>query len=214
MLVNLQPKTYVISLRDQTQLSAQGQRNRDLAEQYLDLTLSTLAQQAWHYSLWPARDGHQLTPEDWAAQGITVYPKSKIARHPGALGCLYSHLELWRLCMAMGEPIVILEHDVLIKRPWQAVSIENAVVKLGTLFRTTRASEGVGDWEPGAWAYLIDPSAAQTMIAYLQTHGAIVVDKLIGSRVVNWLYCDPQMVTLNVSSLAQSSTNGKNERRR
>ena len=214
MLVDLQPKTYVISLRTQTQLSAMGQYNRDLAEGYLDHTIATLEQQGWNYSLWPARDGYMLTAKDWADQGITVYPKSKIARHVGALGCLYSHLELWKLCIAIDEPIVILEHDVLIKRPWQPIGVNNTVVKLGTMFRTNRVSKGVGAWCPGAWAYLIDPSAAQTMIIYLQTHGAIVVDKLIGASVVNWLHCDPQMVTLNIRSLAQSSTNGKNERRR
>ena len=77
-----------------------------------------------------------------------------------------------------------------------------------------RESEDVGTWCPGAWAYLIDPSAAATMIKYLQTHNALVVDKLMGSRVVDWGYSNPPMVSLNISSLIQSSTNGNNERQR
>jgi hypothetical protein len=47
-----------------------------------------------------------------------------------------------------------------------------------------------------------------------QTHNALVVDKLMGSRVVDWGYSNPPMVSLNASSLIQSSTNGNNERQR
>jgi len=100
------------------------------------------------------------------------------ASTPGVKGCFYSHYRLWQHCAEIGEPIIIWEDDIVLRRPFIPVEFRDVlVVALG---HPTK-SQGYIDYlenptgepqaqnyrqtsMPGCCGYAIKPHAARILI--------------------------------------------------
>jgi len=49
-----------------------------------------------------------------------------------SIGCLFSHVSLWAHCLEIDRPIVILEHDAIMVKPYLQHSCWNAITYLGS----------------------------------------------------------------------------------
>lgn len=110
--------------------------------------------------------------EAWEA-----HKESKI-NTPGVKGCFYSHFNLWKKCVALAEPIIIWEDDIVLKRKYIPVEWEDVlVVALGHPGKSARYmeyfNEPVGEPEaahyrqssmPGCCGYAIKPHAAKKLV--------------------------------------------------
>ena len=102
------------------------------------------------------------------------------------IACFLSHYSLWCMCLDKDKPIVILEHDAIMVKPYLRHSYLNNIVYLGgceqvagTLHATDtippHASDhkGLDRFICRAHAYAIDPPMAKNLVAYSIHHGII-----------------------------------------
>lgn len=110
------------------------------------------------------------------------------------IACLLSHYSLWCMCLAMDRPIVILEHDAIMVKPYFVHKYFNNIVYLGSKEQYKHGSEvysipphasdhkGLDRFLCRAHAYAIDPAIAKNLVAYTIQHGIITsADALIRS---------------------------------
>jgi hypothetical protein len=102
----------------------------------------------------------------------------------------YSHTELWKKCIAMDTPIVVLEHDVIPKGDKQ--------------FEFNEAKEVYRVYDRGAMGcYVITPIFAKWMMSFLTDfHG--MVDSGPGS-LIDWVTYDPHFFPMQ-----HAACDGKN----
>lgn len=98
------------------------------------------------------------------------------------VACVLSHASLWRLCVETDRPLVVLEHDALMVRPYRRHLLYNSICYLGC------SEQAMGGWAvlpipphgsdgPNyhfilrTHAYAIDPTVAKNLCAYLLQHG-------------------------------------------
>lgn len=215
MNLQSQPKTFVISLSNTPNLSETGKLNKELGDPFLKKLLKSLDTYKWHYSIFDAFDGYLLEDTKFIEEQINIENHCEIKNQRGALGCLYSHLQIWKKSINFNEPIIVLEHDALVSRKFDgSFNFNEHLTKLGTPFPTqTKNNKLTGKWKMGAWGYLITPLGCQILIKALKKHGTIPVDVLMGDSIINWNYIEPPLCSLNQISLLQSSTNLRNEKR-
>jgi GR25 family glycosyltransferase involved in LPS biosynthesis len=170
--------------------------------------LASLDHHGWHHKLHSACEGWQLTKEDWNRRGVELLPQSKIARQPGAQGCLWSHMDLWELCVLENQPMIILESDALCIAPPVELN-SRQLLKIAYKFDITRPNKRTGQWSPGAVGYSLSPEHANTLLAHVKQTSALEVDKLIGSRIVDWAH-GPRLFDINTKSYSRSSTKSIN----
>jgi hypothetical protein len=101
------------------------------------------------------------------------------------IGCAMSHYRLWKLCMEIDEPVIVLEHDVWLVAPppplvpgFLALSFHNSAMG-GTL------------------GYIITPQGARMAIAAARKEGIQPADELLFRatfRERQAAYCDPAVV--------------------
>lgn len=93
----------------------------------LDAFSARLRDLASHVSWQPGVDGVNLDCDALLREGIL----SESAAHwpRGQIGCALSHLEAWRACQSSGEPLLVFEDDVLLRRNW-AFLLETLLVQL------------------------------------------------------------------------------------
>jgi len=94
-----QPPIYVISLAD-----AQERRRRFAEHNATHI----------EYTFVDACDGAKLTEEDTARVAELKYWSN------GAYGCAVSHKRLWRKCISLGHPIIIMEDDAIVSHAFSA----------------------------------------------------------------------------------------------
>ena len=110
------------------------------------------------------------------------------------IACFLSHYSLWCLCLAMDKPIVILEHDAVMVKPYQVHRYYNNIVYLGSKEQYQQGKEvysipphasdhkGLDRFICRAHAYAIDPAIAKNMVSYVIQHGIITsADAIIRS---------------------------------
>lgn len=137
--------------------------------------------------LWPGFDGtgsdlvipDQLLRQSW-------YRWLKVTDHQQSLAeiaCSLSHISLWAKCMELDRPIVILEHDAVMVKPYIEHEIFNGLVYLGCQDqqRSGRSQEGLiptfsainRNWNfiHRAHAYAIDPAAARRLFSCVLSRG-------------------------------------------
>jgi hypothetical protein len=101
----------------------------------------------------------------------------------GELACALSHISLWAHCVKIDKPIVILEHDAVMVKPFLSHECYNGIVYLGgrewaqdnweILPIPPHASEGPNyHFICRAHAYAIDPAVAKNLCAYALKMGA------------------------------------------
>lgn len=214
MKIHSQPKTFIITLSVTKNLSKMGELNKNLGQPMLNDLIVSLKNYNWNYHLYAAQDGYLMKNSQWQEEEISIENHCGMRTISGAIGCLYSHLQLWKKCLEIQEPIIILEHDALILNYFpKEIELNCDLLKLGRPFPEHNKFHSItGEWKLGAWAYLITPNGSNKLISTLKKYGTIPTDVLIGNSIVDWNYLNPEICELNYISLLQSSTSLRNER--
>lgn len=79
------------------------------------------------------------------------------ANSPGVKGCFYSHYNLWKKCVELGEPIMVLEDDVEILRPYIPVKWKDVLV-----VAVAEQGKKIKDY----LKYLLEPSGEPKSISF------------------------------------------------
>lgn len=110
--------------------------------------------------------------------------KGKLSR-PGVIGCFYSHYNLWKKCISLGEPIMIFEDDVKFFRGYTPVAFDGVLIL--SLGKSSYMSEPqksylenptglpqARKWQnfsmPGASGYAITPDAALALTKFYRPY--------------------------------------------
>jgi len=140
------------------------------------------------YKVWDAYDGigtpGVINPPQHSKDD-SIMNILKITDHyltRGEVACALSHISLWVHCAKIDRPIVILEHDTIMVKPFLEQQSYNSIVYLGgsewaqqgwKVFPIPpHASEGP-NWLfiCRAHAYSIDPVMAKNLLSYVIKHG-------------------------------------------
>jgi len=102
------------------------------------------------------------------------------------IACFLSHYSLWSMCLDKDKPIVILEHDAVMVKPYLRHNYLNNIVYLGgceqvggnlhaqdTIPPHASDQKGLDRFICRAHAYAIDPAMAKNLVAYSIHHGLI-----------------------------------------
>jgi GR25 family glycosyltransferase involved in LPS biosynthesis len=184
MILSNQPKTFAIALKD-----------HPVSEKQLKDCLSSAKKNNWSVEIFWGVYGNTLTPQNWIDVGVRSH-----IRTPGAKGCWFSHYYLWKKCIDLDEPIVVLEHDAIIQRPWESLEIDKSIIKFHRHYRKDPTSYKwnhpvCGRWSPSTHAYCISPAHAVTLIEAAKNLGAYPADVFMGSNIISVeLLGEPELV--------------------
>ena len=102
------------------------------------------------------------------------------------IACFLSHYSLWCMCLDKDRPIVILEHDAVMVKPFVRHNYLNNIVYLGgseqkagslrdtdTIPPHASDQQGLDRFICRAHAYSIDPLMAKNLVSYAIHHGII-----------------------------------------
>lgn len=99
------------------------------------------------------------------------------------IACFLSHYALWCLCLDIDKPIVILEHDAIMVKPYHVHKFYNNIVYLGSKEQHIGGKEvysipphgsdhkGLYRFICRAHAYAIDPAVAKNLVSYAIKQG-------------------------------------------
>lgn len=138
----------------------------------------------WDIDLWPGVDGQLL---DWDSTGVDINTDDakckRMMSRPGVRGCFMSHYQLWHHCVDINQPIGIFEHDIeFLAAPDQLPNFVHVLKLEGFLKKKPRPA---GEWYEGARAYIIKPTGAERLLDWVNQHGALPADVIIGLDVVD-----------------------------
>jgi glycosyl transferase, family 25 len=157
--------------------------------------------------------------------GITRKRKMKKGRL-GVIGCFFSHYYLWLECIKLNSPIVILEHDGYMLKPFpdnildtfedvlkldrcdpfsgsynaaleQESNLPVTIEKYINLENKNPDKIGTGNYFKGAYAYIIKPLAAKKLIDYINENGHVSADQQIGDWIVDTRTTVPSLARLH-----------------
>ena len=149
-------KVYIISLIN----TGSGEHLKS-AQEWLPQTIGSCNHYNWQTNIFPAVNGYHLRESDWENFGLSQPKKSKnkekkfIGDLPGAQGCFLSHYKLWNTCIAIDQPIVILEDDAIAISPLSHINLDYDLVKLHS--PQGEGQSKLGHWSTGAFAYWLSP---------------------------------------------------------
>lgn len=156
--------------------------------------------------------------------GIKRLGKFKKGR-PGVNGCFFSHYYLWKKCIEIQEPILILEHDGYFLRNIDISILDKFedVLKLDRLNpfednynqnikneknlplevcdyhnpsnKTTKVN--LGEYFRGAWSYIIKPHASKKIIDFINKNGHRPADQQINSSILRLQTTIPTIARLH-----------------
>jgi glycosyl transferase family 25 len=184
MILLKQPKTFVIALK-----------NHPVSEKQLKDCLNSAEKYYWNVEIFWGVYGNTLTSKDWSNIGV----KSNIGK-TGAQGCWFSHYHLWKKCIELNEPIVVLEHDAIIQRSWEPLKISDSLIKLHKHYRKDPLNlkwnhSITGQWSPSTHAYCITPNHAHQLIETAKKIGAYSADLFMGNNIIKVeLLGEPELV--------------------
>jgi len=185
MIIKSQPKTFIIVLKD-----------IPISEKLASDCLESAKKYNWDLEIFHGVNGNTITPESWNSIGVTPLLNKPSMNKPGTWGCFFSHFRLWELCVSLDEPIVVLEHDAVIKNYWPIIEINNSIVKLHRRYKTDRIDETSGIYTKSTHAYCILPDHCKKLIAFSKSTGAFATDAMMGSNVVPVIHYDPKGTSL------------------
>lgn len=136
------------------------------------------------YQYWDAYNGtgDNIIVPDHHSQFMNFVKITDHYMTRGEVACALSHISLWAHCLELDQPIVILEHDSLMLKPYVSHSVFNSICYLGsheqmhqgwpTLPTPPHGTDGPNFHFIGrAHAYAIDPSVAKNLLAYVLQYG-------------------------------------------
>jgi GR25 family glycosyltransferase involved in LPS biosynthesis len=154
---------------------------------------------------------------------LNIKPLKKFKKGlPGIYGCFLSHYYIWKHCIDLNEPILVLEHDgYFIKQlPENILDRFDDILKLDSqnpydiLYNQVildtfennleikdidnfLVDNGAGNYSWGTYAYIIKPLGAKKLINWIAQHGFLPADQQIGLNVLNVKTCYPPLVRLH-----------------
>lgn len=145
------------------------------------------------YVFWDAYDGIKdpIEPPSHHSQVMNLIKVTDHYLTRGEVACALSHISLWVKCIEDDRPVVILEHDAVMLKPYQIHGVYNSICYLGckeqvhqgwqVLPTPPHASEGKNyHFICRAHAYAVDPAVAKNMLAHVIKYGiAAPLDILI-----------------------------------
>jgi hypothetical protein len=179
-ILDKQPKTFVIALE-----------NHQVSRQQLQDCIDSANTFNWSVEIFWGTDGRTLTEDSWKDLGITPLlhkagKKGGMDRR-GTWGCFFSHYKLWNKCIDLQEPIVILEHDAIIKDVWRPFNLD-MLTKLHTHYKTHMSHKYIdvdsGSFSPSTWAYCLSPEHANKLVNFAKSVGAFATDRMIGDKIL------------------------------
>ena len=121
----------------------------------------------------------------------------------GVRGCMISHLEMWKKCVALDETVVILEHDSIVvsdsyKTPFDKLLHldKHRFVEPDPDLGNTPAVEKLQHYRKGqqqlqgTYGYVVKPETAKRLIRGAYEEGLTAADMFVKD-----LYCEIQVVT-------------------
>jgi hypothetical protein len=177
MILEKQPKTFVIAIK-----------GHPVSERQLQDCLTSAEKFNWEVEVSWGVDGRTVTDKIWKHEGIIPRLDKPTMSKLGVQGCFLSHWQLWKKCIALGEPIIILEHDAVIQAPWIPLEINNSIIKLHRYYKqkNPKYDEDTGLWSASGHAYCLSPDHADILIKFVKNKGAFEVDRIIGDRVISF----------------------------
>lgn len=142
----------------------------------------------------------------------------------GVVGCFLSHYLLWRECVELDRPYLILEHDGyfinelpnnILDRFSEVLKLDNEcpyskdyeikVNEVGSIeiskYHNTKTKNldlnETGNYMRGAYAYIIKPLAAKKLIFWIDKNGFLPADIQIGDKIVDIKVIKPTIVRLH-----------------
>lgn len=179
MILKTQPKTFVIAIKD-----------HPVSERQLNDCLNSANTFGWKVEIFWGVDGRTITNETWQKEELTPRLDKPTMHRVGVQGCFLSHYMLWKKCIELDEPIIILEHDAVIQHVWQPLDINEAVIKLHRHYsgKTPKIDTDSGHWSKSGHAYCLSPGHATKLINFVKRVGAFEADRVIGNAVVPFVH--------------------------
>jgi|688.fasta_scaffold421378_2 hypothetical protein len=160
--------------------------NNSVSQTLADRCLKSCQDINYPASLWAGFDGtgaDLIIPDNIRRQ--SWYRWLKVTDHYQSLAevaCSLSHISLWVKCMEQDQPLVILEHDAVMIKPYLEHEIYNGIVYLGS--QDNMRGQPIQGIMPGfsainenwnfinrAHAYSIDPAAARKLFVNVLDRG-------------------------------------------
>lgn len=165
-------KAYVIYLK-----------NNNLSEKLKDRCVDSLTKINMPYETWNAFDGTDgkdihvpdfLKDKDY----ISWLKRSNDRLTTSEIALFLTHFSLWAHCCTINKPIVILEHDAIMLKPYYEHRFINTIHYLGSKDQLNTGSipiwyfvENSYFFMPASHAYAIDPSAARNLLSHAIKYG-------------------------------------------
>lgn len=137
------------------------------------------------YRIWFAADGTSdeqiILPKhlkqekhlSWIKQSNNKLSKSEVA-------LFLTHFSLWAHCCTINEPIVVLEHDAVMVKPYVYHKYPNSIYYLGHSVQRDNEVHLGWNYDDNSYfyiafthAYAIDPAAARNLLSYALKVGVI-----------------------------------------
>jgi hypothetical protein len=176
MILETQPKTFVIAIKD-----------HPVSESQLQDCLSSAEKFKWKIETFWGINGHTLTDDSWLEISVKPLLNKPTMNRKGTWGCFFSHWILWNKCVDLNEPIIVLEHDAIIQEPWRPIEIDTAMIKLHRYYKqkNPKYDDDSGLWSPSTHAYCILPKHAEKLINFAKSVGGFETDRMMGSNVLS-----------------------------
>jgi hypothetical protein len=175
MILQIQPKTFVIAIKGHA-----------ISEAQLKDCLTSAEKFNWNVEVFWGIDGRTITDNTWVNEGVFPRLDKPTMARPGVQGCFLSHWSLWKKCIELNEPIIILEHDAVIQGMWQPLEIKKSIIKLHRYYKqkNPKYDDDTGLWSASGHAYCLLPKHANILIEFVKNKGAFEVDRIIGDKVI------------------------------
>jgi hypothetical protein len=185
MILETQPKTFVIAIK-----------NHPVSERQLQDCLTSAKKFKWNVEVFWGIDGRTITNNTWKNYQIQPRLDKPTMSRIGVQGCFLSHWTLWKKCIELKEPIIILEHDAIIQSHWQPLEVSSALIKLHRPYvgKKVKIDSDTGEWTKSGHAYCISPEHATILVSQTKKLGAIEVDILMGSKIIPVNHLSPSWV--------------------
>jgi GR25 family glycosyltransferase involved in LPS biosynthesis len=189
-----QPKTFCIALKDHPRSTA-----------LLADCLSSAKIYNWNIEIFWGINGKEINVDIWNSLGILPPQSRKFRSSLGMQGCFLSHFILWKKCLELQEPFIILEHDAILTGPPENFDNEFNLVKLHHPTSKIKHNDATGYWNFGTHGYYIKPEGADKLILWVQQNYPYNPDILIGSFVLNWRNLNKDIVLINKDTISTTT---------
>lgn len=186
-------------------------QQRSQALDCLRASTASLKQHGWSWrdhrgTLGQTLDKTWPLDRGWSATHI----EGSMRYRPGAWGCLLSHYTLWQQCSRDHRPWIILEQDaVALAGPDQLhIPVDLTLLKLHDHYLGWESHPTTGTWTRGAYAYLLSPAAAHTLVESIETSDRVLpVDVALGDRWLAWQYHAQPLFAVHTRQISSTARN-------